>query len=275
MPGAWDYAKGNGARICVIDGGWDRSHHDLTQQVVAERDVVGSGTTDDVASDNAGHGTFVAGIAAADTDNNTHTAGVAWTGLLVIAKAADSNGLFYADDLLQAFRYCGNVAGVSVVNASLSGYGFNDSINAEVQELVLNGKTVVAAAGNDGPTETRVPYPAGYQNVIGVGATSKDGTVAHFSQRGSYVDLVAPGDELLSLWINDGLHWEVNGGTSFSSPQVAGAAAILYGQGFNKDQVRARLFQYATDRGAVGKDAAYGHGFLNVRCAVVPNTTGC
>lgn len=266
---AWNYSKGAATRICIIDSGYDQGNPEFTKKVVAERDFVEG---DSVAQDSNGHGSHVAGIAAAETDNGVRTAGVGWDSKLIIAKAFNADGKSTTALITRALNYCQNAGGVSTVNMSYGDPTPSDAEEAEILESYLTwGFTLVAAAGNSG--DFRDNYPASYPYVIGVGATNPDGTLASYSTRGSHVDLTAPGTNILSAVPNDTT--ARLSGTSMATPQVAGSAALLYARGLDTNQVRSRLFNQSEDRGAAGKDPYWGHGFLNVKCAVNPNESGC
>lgn len=269
-PSAWNVSKGEGTRICVIDSGYAHGNDELAGKVIAERDVVGD-THDGTAEDDIGHGTHVAGIAAAQTNNRIGTAGVGWNSKLVVVKAFDAEGNGTIADLAQALNYCQKVGGVSVVNMSFAGARGSEALKAEVAESNRMGMTLVAAVGNYGTSE--MLYPAGYPGVIGVGAADRDGSLRSTSNTGPAVDLVAPGEDIISAYPNTGV--ASLSGTSMATPQVAGGAALLHANGLDRDRVRARLLNQAEDRGPVGRDDQWGHGFLDLRCAVRPGLDGC
>ena len=267
-PGAWTYAKGE-ARICVIDSGYDHGNPEFSRKVIAEKDFVDG---DNVAQDSNGHGSHVAGIAAAETNNGVGTAGVGWKSKLVIAKVFNANGKSPSARVARALNYCQNVKGVSTVNMSFGDSNPSSVERREINESYLKlGLTLVAAAGNTG--DFRARYPAAYPNVIGVGATDPDGSLAPYSTRGSHVDLTAPGTNILSAVPNNSV--ARLSGTSMAAPQVAGSAALLYSKGLGTNQVRSRLFNQSEDRGKAGKDPYWGYGFLNVQCAVDPSGSNC
>lgn len=266
---AWDYAQGEDIRICVIDGGWERSEPDLDDKVVAERDVVSG---DAFAGDPRGHGTHVAGIAGAETDNGHSIAGVGWRSKLVIVRAADANGYITSANAAQALNVCQSNSSSAVNMSFYFDTGDPEIFYKEINQSYFTfGHSLVAAAGNDGDFTKR--YPASWAYVIGVGASNQSGSLASFSNRGPAVDLVAPGVDVWSTYPGGGLR--PLSGTSMASPQVAGAAALLHSRGLNVDQVRYRLFSQAEDRGPAGRDNYWGHGFLNAKCAVNPNERGC
>jgi serine protease len=273
-PSAWNTTKGEGVRICVIDSGYDRGNPELATKVVAERDLVGE-SHDGRAEDDIGHGTHVAGIAAAATDNYVGTAGVGWKSELVIAKAFDAAGNGTVADLVQALDFCQR-QGAAVVNMSFAGVRGSAALEAEVEESVGMGMTLVASAGNYGSDQTL--YPAGYPGVIGVGAANRDGTLRPTSNTGLAVDLVAPGEDIISAYPYYLRPYEgvaAFSGTSESAPQVAGGAALLRAEGLDREHAQGRLFKHAEDRGPVGRDDEWGHGFLDLRCAVRPGLEGC
>lgn len=129
----------------------------------------------------------------------------------------------------------------------------------------------MAAAGDDGD---RTPsYPAAYPRVVGVGAVNNDGSVAGFSTRGGFVDVSAPGTSILSTVPRGGDrgYYERYSGTSQAAPVVSGVAGLLASRGMEPGQIRGRMENTATDRGAAGKDPRYGHGVVNVKRAVPGN----
>lgn len=270
MPDAWNNEKGVGARVCVVDTGWDIGHNDLGAKVVEQRDVLNG---DARASDGTGHGTGVAGLAAAETNNRNAVSGVGWGTNLAIAKAGDADGDFTVAAIKAGINWCGNVGGVSVINMSFGGPGFNDVINQEIQEQNANGRTLVAAAGNGGAGASPY-YPAAYANVIGVGGSNPDGSLWISSAQGPEVDIVAPSGGIISTARNNDSRVFPQG-TSLASPQVAGVAALLRARGLTRAETENRLLGSATDRGPQGNDTAWGRGFLNANCAVSPGEAGC
>ncbi len=267
-PPAWDYTKGGGVRICIIDSGYDRGNPDFNN-VVAERDFYEG---DMVAQPSTEHGTHVAGTAAAETDNGRGGAGVGWDSNLVIAKIFNPAGRTSSALSARAINYCHETPGVSIANMSYSAEEPSDVERAEIVEAYeMGGLTLVAAAGNSYDFQTN--YPSAYPYVIGVGATNRNGNLADYSTRGSHVDLTAPGTDILSSVPGNSAGYLT--GTSMAAPQVAGSAALLRARGLDTNQIQSRLFNRSEDRGAVGKDPYWGYGFLNVRCAAAPSEANC
>jgi subtilisin family serine protease len=246
---AWTRALGAGATVAVIDTGVETTHPDLAGQFTGNAGERGSGREnngidddhngfvddwqgwDFVNGDNtvetqaSTHGTHVSGTIAALRDNNVGVAGVAPAAKIVPVKvfgAPDTSSP--ASTLAQAFDYAGSL-GVPVVNASLGGFGtasiVTDAINAHPNTLY------VVAAGNSGQdASTTYPCNANAANVVCVGATDNRDQVAGFSNySGTYVDLFAPGVDILSTYTGGGYAWM--DGTSMATPHVAGAAALL------------------------------------------------
>lgn len=179
--------------------------------------------------------------------------------------------------MIQALRTCHNLGGASVANLSLSGGAYNETLAAEMVNQDGYGRNIVAASGNGGADgigdRNDNVYPCAYADVTCVGATDRQGHMATFSNYGNAQDIVAPGVGIQSTYL-DQTNAQSNG-TSFSTPQVAGVISLLRAKGLTKEAAESRVFRYAEDRGAAGRDDIWGHGFLNARCAVTPSLTGC
>ncbi len=249
--------------IAVVDTGVDYNHPDLRGKVTKGPDYY-DGDMDPM--DTTEHGTHVAGIAAAITDNNVGVAGVSGrssvlairVGAWEIPVFAGAAGIVYAADQ----------TAVKVINLSWGGFYPDLYIFDAVQyATVTKGKIVVAAAGNEDTTEPM--YPAAYANVLAVGAT--DGVSwsgcpievevkkACYSNYGDYVDIAAPGSRILSTVPNG--KYELYDGTSMAAPHVAGAAALVWGKWptLTRQQVEALLI--TTARPGIDPDDCEGHSF--------------
>jgi len=216
--------------IAVVDTGVDYTHPDLGTAKIIEGPDYWDGDMDPM--DTTGHGTHVAGIAAALTDNQVGVAGVSGkskvlairVGACWIPVFAGAAGIVYAADY----------SGVKVINLSWGGDWPDPYIADAVQYAIGKGILVVAAAGN-GDTDEPM-YPAAYPNVLAVGATEAVAVgcdesrvrKASFSNYGGYVDIAAPGVGILST-IRGG-QYAFYDGTSMASPYVAGAAALIWGK---------------------------------------------
>ncbi len=290
-------------RVAVIDSGVDLSHWELKGRVAASRSFVGGSVTDTL-----GHGTFVAGEIAAIADNGLGIAGIAPPARLVVAKVVTDDGTIPPKAEARAIRWAVR-SGARVINLSFGSIrdpadpsvdGFSYRERKAIAFAVRSGALVVAAAGNgnDAPMKPwpYASYPAAFPHVLGVAAYGRRGGVPSFSNRDAqYVDLAAPGMDIFSLFprpltsrftkcaeqgysscgSKDYQHAE---GTSFSSPQVAGAAAVLLGQQptLRPDQVGAILKSNADDATPAtgcdectpGPDALTGFGRLDLSAAL-------
>ncbi|MBU4439570.1 MAG: S8 family serine peptidase [Acetobacterium sp.] len=260
--------------VAVIDTGLNVNHPDLIGNTVAGYDFV---TGQESVVDLAGHGTAVSGCIAAVTNNGIGTAGISGMANIKIAPYR-AGGEFSGDTQLDVAYICAALLkaaerpDVKVINMSFGGYGTFPTLAAAVNEAVKAGKIVVASSGNEGESwSSRVgqySYPASYDHVISVGATTKDNTRSSFSQYNDRVDLCAPGQSVLTTARSGG--YEYASGTSFSSPIVAGACAVLMAAdtSLNADKVETILKDTALDLGTVGSDPYYGSGLIQLNSAV-------
>lgn len=268
-PGAWaSYSTGSGAKLLITDSGVDPSQPDLAPTVVQT-----CVPYPDDGSDEYGHGTNVAGIAAA-ANNDIQILGVAHGVALWSSKIGAT-----APD--PGYAACGVQFGrTNHVNAiSMSFYmspytALTDQINAAYNQDDI---VVVALAGNGkgGP----VTYPGNLGSVIAVSATDTNNAFASFSSSGPEVELTAPGTTRTGV---KGITTTCRGGgysdfcdllvegTSFSTPHVAAAAALLkaYNPSWSASEIRRRLGAGATDLGPTGRDSQFGYGLLNIPAAI-------
>jgi thermitase len=259
FPGAWNDAKGGGAKVAIVDSGVYVNHPDIGR-IIAQRDFIEG---DAVADDDYGHGTHVTGIAGAITGNGKGVAGGCYECGLLIAKVMGVRGFTTDSRIVEGIDWSVN-QGADVVNLSLGGPGDSSVLRTAVNRAYGRGAVVVAAAGNDG---TRVPnYPAAYSRAIAVSATSADGRLARFSSRGGWVDLAAPGTNILSTSKSGG--YDKWSGTSMSAPFVSGLAGLLASQGMSADAIRQRMQGSAKDLGPAGYDPFYGYGRIDADNAV-------
>jgi subtilisin family serine protease len=280
---AWSFwpsaPKLSPVRVAVIDTGIDGTHPDLAGRVImAKSFVAGSAYRDEL-----GHGTFVAGLIAANPANGFGIAGLAFNAQLMIAKVVDADGNISVRGEVEAIRWAAD-NGARVINLSLG--GVRDPLNptldtyspleeAAIEYAYSRGVVVVAAVGN-GPQSPRTPwnfahYPSALPHVIGVSAVRQDGSVPDYSNRDAvYNDLAAPGDAIFSTIPTNLVEtarpecanrpfsdcgpaeFRQGIGTSFAAPQVSAAAALLLGQdpSLAPGQVAWLLERYADDDNA-------------------------
>ncbi|HWC47472.1 MAG TPA: S8 family serine peptidase [Solirubrobacterales bacterium] len=246
---AWIVARGGSPRVvvAVLDTGVDRDHPDLASRLLPGHDFANG---DNNPEDTCGHGTHVAGIIGAVPDNHKLVAGVNWNvALLPVKVFPDVAGPAYCHtvgsvNLAAAIRWAVD-HGAAVINMSLAGPKRSEADVAALEYAWNAGRVVVAAAGNNGSSAKA--YPAGYErteqfsswfglskrtyhtDVLAVGNTTSDDHRSPSSNFGSWVDVSAPGTEILSTYLNGGT--ETLTGTSMAAPVVSGLASLMISNG--------------------------------------------
>ncbi|MBI1886390.1 MAG: S8 family serine peptidase [Chloroflexi bacterium] len=192
-PEAWGISSGSAVRIAVLDTGIKKSHEDITSsRVVAEQNFSSSATVDDV----FGHGTHVAGIAAAATDNSIGMSGVAGGAILMNGKVLGDDGGGTYGSVANGIIWAAD-NGAKVINLSLGGTTSSTTLQDAVTYAWNKGVVLACAAGNNGNTQKF--YPAAYSNCIAVAATDNRDQKASFSNYdSSWVDAAAPGVNIAS-----------------------------------------------------------------------------
>ena len=260
--------RADGQVLAVLDTGVDATHPDLEGVVLPGWDALGQ---TDGRTDAHGHGTHVAGIAAALADNGREIAGVA-PGLAILpVRVLDDAGLGAASDVAAGIHWA--VAnGATIVNLSLGSREPSDVLADAVRSAVAQGVVVVAAAGN--LSDDRPVWPAAMREVIGVTATDDADGLPPFASHGTWVDLAAPGTGILSLHPTPSLRTMMSG-TSMAAPLVAGVAALLRAREpeLTPAMVRSRLVYTSEDIGAAGRDGQFGYGLLAADVALRPVPT--
>ena len=269
-PAAWDVTTGGSdVIIAVVDTGIDLDHPDLScpGKLVAGRNFVSPGQPPD---DDHGHGTHVAGIASACTNNVTGVAGVAWGARLMPVKVLDSGGNGTYDQLASGITYAAD-QGADIINLSLGGIGSSSTLADAIEHAYDQGALVVAAAGNCGSGcwiggqyyNNPTFYPAAYPTTVAVAATDQDDEWPFFSGHRSYVDVAAPGVGIYSTY--PGRSYTYQDGTSMATPFVSGLAALVWSLDsvLPHEQVRSIIQTTADDLGDPGKDDYFGFGRIN------------
>jgi len=273
---AWEETKGDASVIIAfLDTGVDMSHIELVNKVVSPgRDFVNN---DMDATDDNSHGTWVAGIAAAETNNNEGIAGVAWNCRVLPVKVIDAEGNGFYDELIEGLIWAAD-NGAKVINVSAGGDADDPALKAACKYAYDKNVVVVAAAGNDGVS---VSYPAAYDDyVLAVAATDTSDEHASFSNPGPQVDVAAPGVWILGpvpqWYAGPGfLPYIFGSGTSAAAPHVAGLAALLVSvkPWLTPKQIMDVIRYTADDVNKAqlpGKDNQIGYGRINMGRALVP-----
>jgi subtilisin family serine protease len=279
-PYAWPVSKGHGVTVAVVDTGVDLSHPDLvgalwtnTGEVDANGwDDDGNGYVDDargwdfidgdgVPADGYGHGTHVAGIVGAATDNGIGVAGIGWDVTLMPVRVLDDGG--NGDDwtVSEGIRYAAD-NGAQVINLSLGNNSGSFLLQQAVAYAQQKGALVVAAAGNS--NSSYAFYPASYGDVVGVAATDSADQKAYFSNYGTYVDIAAPGTGIYSTELLP-VGYAYKSGTSMATPMVSGLAALVWAQypSAIASEVATAIQNGAEDLGEPGWDPTYGWGRID------------
>ncbi len=308
---AWDIAKGStnsSVAIAIIDSGGELDHPDLKDNLfVNTKEIPGNSVDDDnngyvddvqgwdfiggdtlnvnnpnFSGDNnvritkggdISHGTWTAGCAGASTNNGIGVAGVSYNTKLLFTKHSADNQKTTSPSVYNGYSgllYAANL-GIKIINCSFGGTSRSQIIQDVINFVTLDlGCLVVSSAGNDNSSEPN--YPAAYDNVLSVSATDSNDKKASFSNYGSTVDIAAPGVNILTTGYKS--VYQTQSGTSFSSPIVAGAAALVWAKNptFTAQQVAEQLRVTADETALNAANPGFvrrlGKGRLNIQNAL-------
>jgi serine protease len=270
---AWQRSTGAGVKVAVIDSGVDATHPDLQGNVLSGFDAI----TDRAGSttDRHGHGTHVAGTIAAVTGNNVGVTAVAPDVKILPVKVLSDSGSGNMSDTAEGIIWAAD-NGAQVINMSLGSTSKVAAVSNAISYARSKGVTVIAAVGNDREKGSPTSYPAADAGVIGVAATDSNDRIGHYSTAGNYVDVAAPGTNILSTY--PGGQYKTMMGTSMAAPHVAAVAALLksYQSSLTPDQIETALEKSAVDLGQPGFDNDFGNGRIDAVAAlnaVAPATT--
>jgi len=259
---AWDISTGSNAiTIAVVDSGVDSANPDLAPKVVPGWNFL-TGTNN--TADTFGHGTAVASVAAAATNNGIGVAGVAWANPVMPVVVVNSAGSASYSDLASGITYAAD-HGARIINVSVAGSSSSSTLQSAVNHAWTKGAVVIAAAGN---SSTSSPYyPAACNNAVAVSSTSSADTLSYFSNFGNWVDIAAPGESIPITSQGGYGYWS---GTSFSAPITSGVAALMLSanSGLSASTLVSLLENSADDIGAAGFDSSFGWGRVNAYRAV-------
>ncbi len=302
----WDLEQGDQSIIvAVLDAGVKLDHPEFSNRIwVNSSETLNSvdddnnGYVDDnrgwdfvnndnIATDDHGHGTNVAGIIGANANNNIGYAGVDWNCKLMICKILNQNNIGYYSWWSDAIYYAVD-NGANVLNMSVGGTGFSNLLKDAIDYAYNNNVTVVACMMNEDNNVTY--YPAGFVNTIAVGSTdANDQRSSPFfwnnnsgSNYGNHIDVVAPGNYVYGLnYLSNTDYSYYWGGTSQATPLVAGLSALLLAQDLNRTPNDIRTIIRSTSEDQVGNasedimgfDFYYGHGRINAYQALLLGIT--
>ena len=273
---AWDIITGTvEIKIAILDTGIDQDHPDLDDKLAGNKNCTNSPTIDDL----YGHGTHVAGIAAAETNNTQGVAGVGYSSSLLNVKVLNDDAIGYHSWIADGIVWATD-NGAKVINMSLGGKRKSSTLEEAVNYAWNGGVVLAAAAGNDGNPSPL--YPAKYVNCIAVAATDSNDEKASFSQWGDWVDVAAPGVDIFSTFPYTGTFklqekydraskYDFGNGTSMSTPFVSGLAALVWATeyGTSNSAVRDRIETMADSIPGTGQ--YWIHGRINACNAVGGN----
>lgn len=219
--GAWALTKGSpNIVVAIVDDAVEMSHPDMAPNSAGGFDVSTTGTSPEPPTQQYGHGTHVGGIAGAATDNNTGIASIGFNTKIYGVKAT-SNPQFVTDGY-EGIVHAAN-QGVDIINMSWGGTGGSQAAQNVVNDIWNAGIILVGGAGNNG--DTRRFYPAAYDHVIAVSSSTQTDSKSGFSTYGTWVDITAPGSQILSLTPYG--NYTRSSGTSMASPLVAGLLGLM------------------------------------------------
>jgi len=260
---AWDVSQGSSSiSIAILDTGVDPNHPDLQNKLTLGYNFYNNNAD---WSDVCGHGTKVAGAAAAITNNNLGVSGVAWNNPIIPIRITDTNCYGYYFAMISGIVYAAD-NGARVANISFAIFN-GAALSDAAQYMNDHGGWVVAAAGNSGAFEDHTENT----NIISVSATDPNDSITSWSSYGPYVDFAAPGLNIYTT--RDGGTYGYSSGTSFSSPIVAGVIALILSNdpSLTSAQTYDVLKNSAVDKGSAGWDNFYGWGLVDVYGALSQN----
>jgi thermitase len=286
LPQAWMYSTGDTRPLAIIDTAIDLNHPDLKDKFWINRDEIPNNQIDDDANGyvddingwdfydmdpdpdidpglDSSHGTHVAGIAAANSNNQQGVAGVSWKSPVMVLRALGPDAIGRYSAVAEALLYAAD-NDAQVLNLSLGGVDFSQTLSAAVQYVAQHDCLMVASAGNESDA---VLYPAAFPEVIAVSAVDVNDLPAYYSSSGPQVELAAPGDRIFST-VN--FSYGVQSGTSQAAPHVSGVAALVWSlrPTWTAAHIRQVLDSTAHDVWIRGRDELTGFGRIDALAAV-------
>lgn len=288
-PNAWDITTGDSSKvIAVIDTGFSLDHPDLSgKYTLAKYDAIDDDNDpsippvlNEVVEKSYYHGTAVAGVIAASTNNSNGISGVDWQAKMMPIRAINNDGYGDLFDIIAGLNWA-VTNGADVINMSFGGEDDLAAFETAIENAYSAGVTLVAASGNE---NTSVSYPAKYDKVIAVGATNSSDVRADYASWGSNygpeLDITAPGVNIYTTAINwNGATYDVGyayaSGTSLAAPFVSGLASLIYSRGDYTPAQVATFIQNGADKvagmGSSNFTEEYGYGRINAERTLLDN----
>lgn len=258
---AWEISQGApSVVIAILDSGVESTHPDLASKLVAGYNFYDGNTN---TTDVYGHGTKVAGTAAAICNDSIGVAAPACDNLIMPIRVTDTSGNGYVSAIANGLTWAVD-HGAKVMNLSFAGVAGISTITSAAQYVMNHGGLVIAAAGNCGCFDSTPATPY----IISVSGTDQNDNLASWSSQGNYVDVSAPGVSIYTTTMGGG--YGAPSGTSFSSPLTAGVVALMMSVNgsLSPSQIESLLEANTDDLGPAGYDASYGYGRVNAYRAV-------
>lgn len=273
MESAWNFSQGEPTiTVAVIDTGFG-PFSDIDERVngayISSLGILEDTYPGQYSYDGDFHGTAVTSLIASNI-NTTGIAGVAPNVKTMAVKVFDDHAETTSSIQLSAGVRWAADHGADIINMSLGANESSPDILEAVEYALAKGITLVAASGNDGYSNF-ISYPAAYPGVIAVGSTNNTDGISTFSNKGSQLDLVAPGERIYLANVTGGTaSFASMSGTSFSSPTVAAVASLVKGlhPEFSSRQIQQVLFTGTEDMLVEGWDSSSGYGILNAAKAL-------
>jgi subtilisin family serine protease len=264
IPDIWKKTQGEGVVIAILDSGV-ANHSDLNKNILFDKC---RSFIDNEWEDKIGHGTHVSGIASS-IDNTYGVVGVAHKAKIVNIKVLSDNGFSTSNSITKGLEYCLDLK-PDIINLSVGGPNPMPEAYEVIKKLDKMDIIMVASAGNNGEkTDKSILYPAKYENVIAVGSYSPTTITSKsvFSCVGPEIDIAAPGDQILSTYLND--QFAILSGTSMSSPVISGVIALYISYlkknkiPYTAQSVKDVILKNCKDVGEEGFDHEFGWGIIS------------
>lgn len=266
-PQTWSKSKGDRIRVGVIDTGADYSHPDLRHCLSYGVNLVNRHL---LPNDDNGHGTHIAGTIAAASSRQQGIVGVAPQAIIHPVKAFDHQGSAFVSDIIGGIDWCVRNQ-IHIINMSFGMKTYSKALELAVLHAFRSGVIVVASSGNEGKQKI-IDYPARLRQVIAVGASTRRGKIAPFSNVSKTIDIYAPGEKIYSTWLKGKYH-ELSG-TSMATSHVSGVVALMLSRkpGLNPTQIKSIVKRHARLLIKPGMSIREVHALRAVNAVIKPKT---